>query len=331
MLGAFLAFLAAAFFGLNNATVRRGVLKGSVLQGLAITVPLGVPLFLVAAAAMGGFAALPDWPATTWIWMALAGVVHFVFGRYGNYRATQSLGGTLATPMQQMSIPVALTLAIIFLGERLTALNLAGIGLILIGPMVVVQQRKASSAKARAKGFEPAFLPGLAWGAVGAFCYGTSPLLISLGLDAARQNGGGHGMADSMAGGLVSYSAATVVVAGLVLAAGGRRYMATIDRNTRRWFYLSAFLVALSQVFRYLALAIAPVSVVVPIQRLTVIFRIIFNGILNRDHEVIDLWIVVTILLSLIGVVALTMDGPTLLGALGIGGALAELLVRPIL
>ena len=42
MLGAILAFASAAFFGLNNATVRRGVLKTTVLQGMAITVPLGI-------------------------------------------------------------------------------------------------------------------------------------------------------------------------------------------------------------------------------------------------------------------------------------------------
>jgi len=330
MFGVTLALLAAAFFGLNNATVRRGVLKSTVLQGLAITVPLGVPLFVVAAAVMGGFPALLGWPAASWLWMAAAGVVHFVVGRYGNYRAIQSLGATLATPMQQVAILVALALAITFLGEHVTVLNLFGILLIVIGPMVVLRTRKASAAKARAKGFEPAYLPGFIWGAVGATCYGTSPLLISLGLKAAQQGGADRGLSDSVAGGLVSYTAAAIVVGIIVLAAGGRGKVGTLDRDTRKWYYISTFFVALSQVFRYLALAVAPVSVVVPIQRLTVIFRIIFNGILNRQHEVIDASILLTILLSLLGVVALTMDGSTLLGFLDIGGWLADLLTQSV-
>ncbi len=53
MLGALLAFASAAFFGLNNAMVRRGVMNATVLQGLVITVPLGVPLFLAFALAWG--------------------------------------------------------------------------------------------------------------------------------------------------------------------------------------------------------------------------------------------------------------------------------------
>ena len=106
MFGAILAFASAAFFGLNNATVRRGVLKSTVLQGMAITVPLGVPIFAAFALAMGGFQAMAAWPvASLWMWMTLAGVVHFVVGRYGNYRATQALGATLSTPIQQTQHP----------------------------------------------------------------------------------------------------------------------------------------------------------------------------------------------------------------------------------
>ena len=120
MLGALLALASAAFFGLNNAAIRRGVVKGSVLQAMAITVPFGVPMFLVFAAFMGGFEAIAGWGVAPWVWMTLAGVVHFVIGRYGNYKATQLLGATLSTPIQQVSILVSLVLAFSFLGENHT-------------------------------------------------------------------------------------------------------------------------------------------------------------------------------------------------------------------
>ena len=41
MLGGFIALLSAATFAFNNASMRRGVLTGSVLQAMAITVPIG--------------------------------------------------------------------------------------------------------------------------------------------------------------------------------------------------------------------------------------------------------------------------------------------------
>lgn len=312
MLGAFLALASAAFFGLNNATVRRGVIRATVLQGMAITVPLGIPVFLVFALAMGGFAALSEWGAASWLWMILAGIVHFVIGRYGNYRATQALGATLSAPIQQLSILVSLVLAFAFLGETVNAVNLLGILLILLGPMVVAQRRAKTAEAARSKGFEADYPSGVSWGLVCALGYGSSPLFIALGLGAQGD------MADSVAGVLVSHVAAALVVAVLVAAAGGRGYMAGIDRASAVWFLLSSALVAFSQLFRYLALAVAPVSVVMPIQRLSVVFRILFNGVINREHEVLDAWVVAAILVAVLGAALLGLDTRLLLGLLGL-------------
>ena len=308
MLGALLSLASAAFFGLNNATLRRGVITGSVLQAMAVTVPFGVPFFVVLAAVMGGFTAMASWGVAPWMWMVLAGLVHFVIGRYGNYKATQLLGATLSTPIQQLSIIVALVLALVFLDETLNLVKLAGIALVMVGPMTVVRSKPA---KAGAQAFQPQYGPGLFWGAVCAVGYGVSPLFVALGI-------GEGGVADSVAGVLVSYAAATVVVVLWLMAAGGRDVMAGLDRATLGWFLLSALFVALSQLFRYVALALAPVSVVTPIQRLSVVFRILFNAGLNREHEVLDRRVLFAILLSVLGAVCLAGDTRTVLSALGL-------------
>jgi drug/metabolite transporter (DMT)-like permease len=325
MFGALLAFASAAFFGMNNAAVRRGVIKSTVLQGMAITVPLGVPIFVVFAALFGGFAALADWEVNSWLWMALAGVVHFVIGRYGNYRATQALGATLSTPIQQLSILVALLLSFVFLDETINTVNLFGIALVVVGPIVVLRQRKGSTVNTRAhSGFVPDYLPGFGWGFICALGYGASPLLISLGLGSAGT------LSDSVAGVLVSYVAASIVVIALVGMAGGVTYMRTMHRGSGKWFAISAALVALSQVLRYMALAVAPISVVVPVQRLSVVFRIIFNAMLNRDHEIIDRWVIMSIFLAFIGVLALSMNTLVLLNLLHLPLEHSELLARPL-
>ena len=324
MLGPLLAFASAAFFGLNNATVRRGVLKSTVLQGMAITVPLGVPMFAVFAAFMGGYGALMDWSLAAWMWMIAAGVVHFVVGRYGNYRATQALGSTLSTPVQQLSIVISLVLGFVFLGETINTVNLLGVVLVMVGPVIMVRRKRQSRAAAEAKGFAPDYLAGTVWGMICALGYGASPLFISLGLGEAGT------LADSAAGVLVSYVAASLVVGVLVMAAGGRSYMSGLGRSSMGWFVLSAVFVALSQLFRYLALAVAPIAVVVPIQRLSVVFRLIFNAIINREHEVFDRWVVVSILIAVLGAIALVMDTQTLLGLFGLGGAGSIWLIEPL-
>ena len=324
MFGAVLAFASAAFFGLNNATVRRGVLKSTVLQGMAITVPLGVPFFALFAALMGGYAAIANWSLAAWGWMSLAGVVHFVVGRYGNYRTTQALGATLSTPVQQLSILIALVMAYFVLGETVNSVNVFGILLVLLGPAVVMKQRKANTAAAKAKGFTPEYLPGFFWGLVCAVGYGSSPILISLGLGATG------GLADSVGGVLVSYVAASLVVLALVMANGGPTYMRGMDKSSGKWFMISTVLVALSQLFRYLALAVAPISVVVPVQRLSVVFRILFNGMINRDHEVMDKWVITSIGLALLGVMALSLQTEATLAWLGVPNAWVIALSQPL-
>ena len=321
MLGATLALVSAALFGLNNATVRRGVLRSTVLQGMAITVPLGLPVFAAVALAMGGFPAMARWHLAGWLWMALAGVVHFVIGRYGNYRATQALGATLSTPIQQISIVVSLALALVFLDETLTVLKLGGILLVMAGPLL--SMRRGNAGKASPDGFRPDWVPGTLWGLVAALGYGTSPLFVVYGL-------GGGGYADSVAGVLVSYLAASVVVVAMVLAVGGWGYVANMDRGSAGWYGVSALFVALSQLFRYLALAVAPVSVVMPIQRLSVVFRVVFNAAINRRHEVLDASAIIAILVSLVGAAALVVNSAWLAAALGLPGGLGDWLARPL-
>ena len=155
MLGALLAFASAAFFGLNTATVRRGVLKSTVLQGMAITVPVGVPIFAILVYFTDGFSSLAQWQSSAWWWMSMAGIVHFVIGRYGNYRSTQALGATLSTPIQQLSILVALFTALVFLDESLTGMNILGIALVLFGPMVVIKRKNKAKAPGAPKKDKP--------------------------------------------------------------------------------------------------------------------------------------------------------------------------------
>src|SRR5688500_15732300 len=134
MLGGLLALLSAAAFAFETATARRGVLTASVTQALAITVPLGVPIFLVLALAFGGLPIIAGFSAQAIACLAAAGVLHFTWGCYCNYRATKAMGANLVAPVQQSNMLVTLALAILILGEQLTPLRVLGIGLVALGP-----------------------------------------------------------------------------------------------------------------------------------------------------------------------------------------------------
>ena len=64
----------------------------------------------------------------------------------------------------------------------------------------------------------------------------------------------------------------------------------------------------MSHLFRYMALAIAPVSVVSPIQRLSMIFRLYLSAWINPHHEVFGGRIIAGTLISLLGAITLSLS-----------------------
>lgn len=306
MLGAALALLSAATFGLNIATLRRGVLGGSVIQAIAVTNALGVPLLAVICLVFGAFGEFADMSGTALAWFASAGILHFVVGRYANYRATRALGAAQSGPIQQVSLLISLALALILLGESLTPLRTFGIVLILLGPVLILRQRSKQGEVRTRSGIRLDYVEGYFWGLICAAAFGTSPLLITFGLEDG-------GLLRGIAGGLVSYGAAATLVFLLMLFPAIRSDVLSISPVSAKWFSATGIAVGLSQLFVFMALSIAPVSIVQPIQRTSLMFRVAFSWIINRDHEVIGISILIAIGMSMIGVLAVTISGEVLL------------------
>jgi drug/metabolite transporter (DMT)-like permease len=335
VLGGLLAVCSAATFAFNNASVRRGVLSGSVGQAMAITVPLGVPLFLLAALAAGHLGDVWGFPPRALAALALAGILHFVWGRYCNYRATRAIGTNLVAPVQQVNLIVTLSLAIWLLGEQLTPLRIFGIALILLGPSVTMRakpkdpleqpsERDGSdeqdpAGKPEKAVFRPRYAEGYFFALLSATGYGLSPILVRVGLE-------NKGIGTSLAGGLVAYLAATSVMVLILMWPGNLRHALAVDRGAARWFTLSGFLVFLSQMFLYMAMSIAPVTVVSPINRLSILFRLYFSRWLNPKHEVFDGSVIVGTIVSLLGAMALSISTEAVQSILPLPAAVITLL-----
>jgi hypothetical protein len=59
------------------------------------------------------------------IFLALAGIVHFVWGRYCNYRSLKAIGSNFAEPLQESSVLIALALAVMVRDEAIMPLKAA--------------------------------------------------------------------------------------------------------------------------------------------------------------------------------------------------------------
>lgn len=326
MLGGLFGLLAAATFAFNNAAARRGVLTGSVAQAIAITVPIGVPMFFIAAVAVGALPILAEFSATSLFYLTTAGIIHFVFGRYCNYRATKAMGANLVGPVQQVSLVLTLGLAIVVLGEALTPLRVIGIVLVVLGPMLTLPgknerpEKTAASAEAGTgiPAFKANYAEGYLWSLLSAIGYGSSPILVTLGI-------GSKGLSGSLAAGVVSYSAATIVTAAVLLWPGQIRHVFAIRRDAAKWFTLSGVLVCLSQMFLYMGYSIAPVSVVTPIQRLSIVLRVYAGWLINPHHEVFGGKVILGTIVSLIGALALTVSTDLVLAHVPLPDMIADI------
>jgi uncharacterized membrane protein len=290
-------------------------LTGSIAQGMAITVPIGVPLFFVAALVTGHLGAVAGFSPAALMALAAAGVLHFVWGRYCNYRATRAMGTNLVAPVQQFNLLVTLVLAVWLLGEYLTPLKILGIGLILLGPTFTMPAREKKDDGERAvsdekitpidaekpQAFQPKYAEGYLFALLSASGYGLSPILVRVGLE-------NQGLGVSLAGGLVAYVAATIAFALILLWPGQWRHVLAINRESAKWFTFSGFLVFFSQMFLYMAMSVAPVTVVSPINRLSILFRLYFSRLLNPQHEVFGGPVIVATVVSLAGAVALSLS-----------------------
>lgn len=327
MLGAIYATLAALTFAMNNAAMRRGVLTGTAGQAIALTVPLGGLCFLAMAIVTGQIWSVQSFPLAAACWLSVQGVLQFLIGRYFNYEANRLVGVNISAPIIQLQVVVTMLLAVVLLKEEFTVLQAVGTVLMLGGSFGTqlhkVPKPGTSSLKDAPSGkpaFRPRYLPGIMCGLAAAVAYGVAPLLVRAAFESTP-------VKHVIAGGVIAYTAATVVLLVLViLIAPFRQSIRAVNRNSATWYAAAAALVAASHGFVYAALAVAPLMVVVPILQLSLIFRIFLSQLLNRDHEVMNAAVIIGSIVAVIGSIGVSMNTDYLLDALKISPLVADIL-----
>jgi drug/metabolite transporter (DMT)-like permease len=325
MLGALLAVLSAATFAFNNAAARRGVVTGTVIQAMSVTVPVGLVCFIPASLLAGVAGRLPTLPASGVVAMAGVGLLHYIVGRYCNYRANQAAGANLAAPVVQLQVFVSVVLAVIVLGEPCSVLQLLG-GIVMLAGALITQRQPHKPADAGADGARPAahvFLPrrtvGYVFASLAALAYGTSPIMARGALEHT-------GPATGLLGGLIAYATATAAMALGALSPVFRANVAKLDRENLRWFLYSGVFVAIAQGLFYSALALAPILVVAPLMQLSLVFRFGFAKTMNPHHEVFGPLVTLGTVLAIAGACMISIDTGMILDALALPASIDGLL-----
>jgi drug/metabolite transporter (DMT)-like permease len=276
-------------------------------------------------------------------WLACQGVVHFVIGRYCNYKSNQLMGVNLTAPVVQLQVPFAMILAVATLHEKFTVLQGIGSVLMLGGsfiaqgkagkannkasaqlpaasvPTVLAQQDPPAPEPKRKPVFRPRVFSGYLFGLAAAMCYGSSPLM-------ARQAFLSAPGASTAAAGCLAYTAATLFFLLILLKPGSWRDIGRMRRENLPWFLSSAVLVAVSQAFVYASLAVAPLMVVTPILQLSLVFRLFLSQMINRDYEVMNTAVVIGAFTAVLGSILVSLDTDELTALPGLSPSLADLL-----
>ncbi|MEK9658328.1 MAG: DMT family transporter [Chloroflexota bacterium] len=321
-LGVIFALLGALSFGMNGATVRRGVAQAPASQGLYITIFVGWVMFVIAALLSGQLFEAGDFTARNYLLLAAGGIVHIMAGRYCNYRAVAAMGANRAGPVIGTSTLAAVIIAVVWLDEVITPLKAVGILLVMVGPALVARRRRrqarvaapapaavpagaspdAPLAAARVRGAsvvdDPRLKEGYFFGVMGALFWGAGPVLMRAGL-------GDSGL--GVFGGVVTYGAAGLVLMLSLAIPGQLAGAVALDRSSRMWFLASAGNSFFANLFRMSALALAPVSVVVPLMRISTLAQMGFNFIFNRRLESYERRVLAGIAVSLVGATLLVL------------------------
>jgi drug/metabolite transporter (DMT)-like permease len=252
------------------------------------------------------------------------GVLHFVIGRYCNFRSNQLAGVNLSAPVVQLQVVVTMVLAVVVLHEPCTVLQMIGGALIVFGSLITQRQstrpRTAASGKRAMLAFEPQIAAGYLFASGAALAYGSTPVMARFALEHT-------GPSTGVLGGLIAYVAATAVASLALLSPQVRSNVFSVRREDARWFAMSGVFVAAAQGFFFAAVAVAPVMLVMPLLQLSLAFRMLFSTWLNPHHEVVGPLVLVGVVTSVAGALLVSIDSGTIVQALRVPEALAHALL----
>jgi drug/metabolite transporter (DMT)-like permease len=250
--------------------------------------------------------------------------VHFVIGRYCNFRSNALAGVNLTAPVVQLQVIVTMIMAVVVLHEPCTALQMIG-GVLIIGGSLITQQAPARTAatgpaKTGTPLFAPRYLAGYLFASLAAVSYGSTPVMARFALE-------NTGPATGILGGLISYVAATAVAALALVSPTIRNNVFSITRTNARWFTASGVFVAAAQGFFFAGVAVAPVMLVMPLLQLSLVFRMLFSTWLNPAHEIVGPLVLAGVAISVAGALMVSIETSLIVDALGLPEPLARALL----
>ncbi len=289
------AVLAALFFSLQGVASRKAVIGKEVIPGAFLSMTLGVPLLLPIIFWTGDVYTIFQTSPKSLLLLAAMGLLQYVAGIGLYIKAVKMIGNTRSTPIRETSLIHSVLFGVILLNETISLLSTLAIVLIIFGVLMSSISGEAVSQGQKRNFLRSNLFKGIMIGLVSASFWGFAPILIKSALP---------GVSSPLMATWFSFVFGAI---GWILILVGTRKVSGIRRlgkSSITLFLVAGVMTAVAQLFRFSALGLGAVVLVVPvILGVNPIFSLILSAILIRDIEGINKFVIIGIIVSAIGAV----------------------------
>ena len=260
------AFGSAIFAGLTAVLAKCGIKKTN--SDIATAIRTGVVLvfswlMVFVAGSVGSITALG---AETWLFLVLSGLVAGA-SWLCYFRALQAGDVNKVVPIDKSSTVLTIILAFIFLGEKVTALKAAAVVLIGAGTVLMIEKKDVSETKPGKKGW-------FIYAVLSAVFAAMTSILGKIGIDGVESNLG-----------TAIRTAVVLVMAWLIVFLKGKqRELSNIPKSELGFICLSGLATGASWLCYYKALQDGLASVVVPIDKLSILVSVGFSAAVFKER-----------------------------------------------
>lgn len=260
-----LAFGSALFSGLTSITAKCGIKKTDSTVATAIRTGVILVCSAIMVCVVGSWGELPEIDAKSWIFLALSGIA--TGASWLCYFKAISTGDiNKVVPLDKSSTVLTAIIAMIFLGESVTVPKVTGLIVITVGTYLMIGKKDG----------EPETKKGAGWfvfGALSAVFAALTSVLAKVGIRNVESN-----LATAIR------TAVVLVMAWLtVFATGKTGKIKETPKNELIFIVISGILTGASWICYYKALQLGEVSVVAPIDKLSIVVTVVFSYIVFKE------------------------------------------------
>ena len=259
------AICSAVFAGITSILAKCGLQEVDSTVATAFRTVVAMVFAWIIVLISGSYAQIDSIDADMWIFLILSGLATGA-SWLCYFKALQLGDVNKVVPVDKSSTVMAIMLAIIFLGETLSIPGIFGVVLILVGTILMIEKKDV-------KGMESKGSSWLLFAIGSAVFAALTSILGKIGMEGIDSN--------------LGTAIRTIVVLGMswimIYVSHKQSKIHGIKRRDMAFIILSGLATGASWMFFFGALQMGPASVIIPIDKLSILVTIAFSYIVFRE------------------------------------------------